>query len=110
MKTTPIVSPHYVAITMLDDTVEAVMILKERLAKEGYEAVIFQSSGGPAIEELAGAGMLAGAVDFIACEPYDEKADVIQLPRLVVPLFTRSSEYDRGKAEGARSIAHWLNQ
>ena len=52
----------YVAVTMLGNTTKAVMALKDRLAEQGYEAVIFHSNGvgGPAMEELAEAGQFVG--------------------------------------------------
>jgi len=102
--------PRYVAITMLDSTDKAVMSIKDRLAEHGYEAVIFQSSGGPAMGELAKAGMLVGAIDFIACEPSDEQVDALQLPRLVVPVCIEFSENDPPRVDVAQSIARWLNQ
>jgi uncharacterized protein (UPF0261 family) len=51
----PVPGEKYVAVTMLGNTTNAVMALKDRLAKHGYEAVIFHSNGvgGPAMEELA---------------------------------------------------------
>jgi uncharacterized protein (UPF0261 family) len=43
-----------VAITMLGNTTKAVMIIRDRLAAQGLEAVVFHSNGvgGPAMEEL----------------------------------------------------------
>ena len=63
----------YVAVTMLGNTTKAVMALKERLAQEGYEAVIFHSNGvgGPAMEELAEAGQFVGVIDYTTNETYD---------------------------------------
>ena len=110
MPASPFLSPRYVAITMLDGTDKAVMSIKDRLAEYGYEAIIFQSSGSPAIAELARAGILAGAIDFIACESYDENVDMVHLPRLVVPVFTEISEHDPHGVEAVKSIAHWLNE
>jgi uncharacterized protein (UPF0261 family) len=64
---------RYVAVTMLGNTTKAVMALKDRLAKDGYEAVIFHSNGvgGPAMEELAEAGQFVGAIDYTTNEVYD---------------------------------------
>lgn len=101
--------PRYVAITMLDGTDKAVMSIKDRLAEHGYEVIIFQSSGGPALEELAQAGMLVGAIEFIACEPSDEQVGVLQLPRLVVPVCTEFNTHDLHGVEAARTIARSLN-
>lgn len=64
---------RYVAVTMLGNTTRAVMALKDRLAEAGYEAVIFHSNGvgGPAMEELAEAGMFVGVIDYTTNETYD---------------------------------------
>ncbi len=64
---------RYVAVTMLGNTTKAVMALKDRLAKAGYEAVIFHSNGvgGPAMEELAEAGQFVGVIDYTTNEVYD---------------------------------------
>lgn len=66
-------SKKYVAVTMLGNTTKAVMALKERLAAEGYEAVIFHSNGvgGSAMEELAEAGQFVGVIDYTTNEVYD---------------------------------------
>lgn len=63
----------YVAVTMLGNTTKAVMALKERLAEDGYEAVIFHSNGvgGTAMEELAEAGQFVGVIDYTTNEVYD---------------------------------------
>jgi uncharacterized protein (UPF0261 family) len=92
---------RYVAVTMLGNTTRAVMALKDRLAEAGYEAVIFHSNGvgGPAMEELAEAGMFAGVIDFTTNETFDPMTGGIHdggpdrlrrvgrcgLPQVVVP-------------------------
>lgn len=92
---------RFVAVTMLGNTTRAVMALKDRLAKAGYEAVIFHSNGvgGPAMEELAEAGQFVGVIDFTTNETYDpmvggihdggpERLSVVGrlgLPQVVVP-------------------------
>ncbi len=69
----PSANERYVAITMLGNTTTAIMALKERLAEEGYEAVIFHSNGvgGSAMEELAEAGQFVGVIDYTTNEVYD---------------------------------------
>ena len=67
---------RYVAITMLGNTTRAVMLLKDLLAEQGYEAVIFHSNGvgGPAMEELiAQAACSSASIDFTT----DELADAL---------------------------------
>ena len=58
---------------MLGNTTTSVMAAKARLAKAGYEAVIFHSNGvgGPAMEELAAEGQFVGIIDFTTNEVYD---------------------------------------
>ncbi len=65
---------RYVAVTMLGNTTKAVMAAKERLAQDGFEAIIFHSNGvgGPAMEELAGQGLFSGVIDFTTDELADE--------------------------------------
>ena len=91
----------YVAVTMLGNTTRAVMALKERLAENSYEAVIFHSNGvgGPAMEELAEAGQFIGVIDFTTNETYDpmtggihdggpdrlKRIGLIGLPQVIVP-------------------------
>ena len=86
----------YVAVTMLGNTTKAVMALKERLAEDGYEAVVFHSNGagGPAMEELAEAGQFDGVIDFTTNEVYDPMTGGIHdggpdrlkvVPRLGIP-------------------------
>jgi uncharacterized protein (UPF0261 family) len=91
----------YAAITMLGNTTKAVMDIKDRLAEHGIEAVIFHSNGvgGPAMEELAEAGMFVGVVDFTTDELSDqlvggfhqggelrlERVGALGLPQIVVP-------------------------
>lgn len=92
---------RYVAVTMLGNTTRAVMALKERLARDGYEAVIFHSNGvgGRAMEELAEAGQFVGVIDFTTNESYDpmtggihdggperlKRVGLAGLPQVVVP-------------------------
>jgi uncharacterized protein (UPF0261 family) len=92
---------RYVAVTMLGNTTRAVMALKDRLAEQGYEAVIFHSNGvgGPAMEELAEAGQFIGVIDFTTNETYDpmtggihdggperlKRVGLLGLPQVVVP-------------------------
>lgn len=101
--TLPPPDPHgrYVAVTMLGNTTRAVMALKDRLAEQGYEAVIFHSNGvgGPAMEEMAEAGQFVGVIDFTTNETYDpmtggihdggperlKRVGRLGLPQVVVP-------------------------
>jgi len=91
----------YVAVTMLGNTTRAVMALKDRLAEDGYEAVIFHSNGvgGPAMEELAEAGQFVGVIDYTTNETYDpmtggihdggpdrlRRIGLVGLPQVIVP-------------------------
>jgi len=91
----------FVAVTMLGNTTRAVMVLKDRLAESGYEAVIFHSNGvgGPAMEQLAKAGQFVGVIDFTTNETYDpmtggihdggpdrlKSVGLLGLPQVVVP-------------------------
>lgn len=99
----PPAGPHdkYVAVTMLGNTTTAVMALKDRLAEDGYEAVIFHSNGvgGPAMEELAEAGQFVGVIDFTTNEIFDpmhggihdagpdrlKRVGLANVPQVVVP-------------------------
>lgn len=97
----PAADDKFVAVTMLGNTTKAVMALKNRLAQEGYEAVIFHSNGvgGPAMEELAEAGQFVGVIDFTTNETYDpmtggihdggpnrlRRVGQVGLPQVVVP-------------------------
>ncbi len=92
---------RYVAMTMLGNTTAPVMQIKERLAAQGLEAVIFHSNGvgGPAMEELAELGMFEGVIDFTTDELSDqlfggfhqggpqrlERVGALGLPQVVVP-------------------------
>src|SRR5215216_4525191 len=100
--------PRYVAITMLDDTPEAVAIIKERLATHGIEAIIFGAGGGPAIKELAQGGLLVGAIEFVACESPPEGIDGLRLSRLVVPVCPDFNT-DGRVADAGHEIARRLN-
>ena len=64
---------RYVAATMLGNTTAAVGAMKQRFADAGYETVVFHSNGvgGPAMEELAKAGLFMGVVDYTTNEIYD---------------------------------------
>ncbi len=97
----PSAEDKYVAVTMLGNTTRAVMALKERLAEQGFEAVIFHSNGvgGPAMEELAEAGQFVGVIDFTTNETYDpmtggihdggperlKRVGLLGLPQVIVP-------------------------
>jgi uncharacterized protein (UPF0261 family) len=63
-----------VAITMLGNTTAAVMMIRDHLARQGLESVIFHSNGvgGPAMEELAAGGLFEGVIDFTTDELTDE--------------------------------------
>ena len=90
-----------VAITMLGNTTKAVMTIRDRLQAHGYEAVIFHSNGvgGPAMEELAEAGLFTGVIDYTTDELTDElvggfhaagptrlrRVGRLGLPQVVVP-------------------------
>lgn len=60
----------YVAVTMLGNTTNAVMALKNELEVAGFEVVTFHANGvgGPAMEELAEAGQFVGVIDFTPSE------------------------------------------
>ena len=97
----PAPEDKFVAVTMLGNTTKAVMNLKDRLAQEGYEAVIFHSNGvgGPAMEELAEDGQFVGVIDFTTNETYDpmtggihdggpnrlKRVGKVGLPQVIVP-------------------------
>lgn len=63
-----------VAITMLGNTTKAVMMIRDQLAAQGLESVIFHSNGvgGQAMEELAAEGLFVGVIDFTTDELTDE--------------------------------------
>ena len=97
----PVPGEKYVAVTMLGNTTRAVMALKDRLAENGYEAVIFHSNGvgGRAMEELAETGHFVGVIDFTTNETFDpmtggihdggpdrlKRIGLLGLPQVVVP-------------------------
>ncbi len=99
--TAPDPEDKFVAVTMLGNTTKSVMALKDRLAEDGYEAVIFHSNGvgGPAMEELAEAGQFVGVIDFTTNETYDpmtggihnggpdrlKRVGLVGIPQVVVP-------------------------
>lgn len=90
-----------VAITMLGNTTKPVMVIRDVLAAQGLDSVIFHSNGvgGPAMEELAEQGLFAGVIDFTTDELADElvggfhaagperlrRVGRLGLPQLVVP-------------------------
>lgn len=98
---TPEAGKKYVAVTMLGNTTKAVMALKERLADDGYEAVVFHSNGvgGSAMEELAEANQFVGVIDFTTNEVNDplvggihdagpdrlKRVGRLGLPQVIVP-------------------------
>jgi uncharacterized protein (UPF0261 family) len=63
-----------VAITMLGNTTKGVMIVRDALARQGLDSVIFHSNGvgGPAMEELAADKLFVGVIDFTTDELTDE--------------------------------------
>ncbi|MFQ5928897.1 MAG: Tm-1-like ATP-binding domain-containing protein, partial [Acidobacteriota bacterium] len=91
----------YVAITMLGNTTKAVMSIRDELAKQDLEAVVFHSNGvgGPAMEELAADNLFVGVIDFTTDELTDELVGgfhaagpqrlagigLLGLPQVVVP-------------------------
>lgn len=99
--TAPDPKDKFVAVTMLGNTTKSVMALKDRLAEDGYEAVIFHSNGvgGPAMEELAEAGQFVGVIDFTTNETYDpmtggihnggpdrlKRIGLVGIPQVIVP-------------------------
>jgi uncharacterized protein (UPF0261 family) len=90
-----------VGITMLGQTTPGVMRLRELLMQAGWDPVIFHANGvgGPAMEELAKQGTLAGVVDYTLSELANSLLDGIHatgpsrltvigelgLPQVVVP-------------------------
>tara|TARA_R100001132_G_scaffold1150_4_gene1335 strand:- start:1626 stop:2849 length:1224 start_codon:yes stop_codon:yes gene_type:complete len=64
---------RYVAATMLGNTTRAVGALKDALAEQGIETVVFHSNGvgGPAMEELAAEGQFMGVIDYTTNEIND---------------------------------------
>jgi len=90
-----------VGITMLGQTTPGVMRLRDVLEQAGYEPVIFHANGvgGPAMEELAQQGALAGVVDYTLSELANSLLDGVHatgparltvigelgLPQVVVP-------------------------
>jgi uncharacterized protein (UPF0261 family) len=92
---------RYVAVTMLGNTTKAVMALKDRLAENGYDAVIFHSNGvgGPAMEEMAEAAQFIGVIDYTTNETFDpmtggihdggpnrlRRVGAVGLPQVIVP-------------------------
>lgn len=92
---------RYVATTMLGNTTKAVGALKDRLAEEGIETVVFHSNGvgGPAMEELAAEGQFVGVIDYTTNEINDplvggihnggpdrlRRIGLLGLPQVLVP-------------------------
>jgi len=62
--------PSTVGLTMLGHTTPAVMRIRARLEREGYEPVVFHANGvgGPAMEDLARGGSIAAVVDYTLSE------------------------------------------
>jgi uncharacterized protein (UPF0261 family) len=99
--TAPNPDDKFVAVTMLGNTTKSVMALKDRLAEDNYEAVIFHSNGvgGPSMEELAEAGQFVGVIDFTTNETYDpmtggihnggpdrlKRVGLVGIPQVIVP-------------------------
>jgi len=91
----------YVAITMLGNTVASVTHIKERLAERGIGTIFFHANGvgGPAMEDLAEAGMFLGVIDFTIDEVVDqhfggyhqggvkrlERVGALGIPQVIVP-------------------------
>ncbi len=113
-------SRRTVAVTMLGNTTRAVMALKDELAEEGYETMVFHSNGvgGPAMEELAGEGHFLGVIDFTTNEVTDPLVGgihdggpdrlrvigVLGLPQVVVPGCIDFSVFEPSKIPSA--LAH----
>jgi uncharacterized protein (UPF0261 family) len=59
-----------VGITMLGQTTPGVMRLRELVTAAGWDTVIFHANGvgGPAMEELARSGVIAGVIDYTLSE------------------------------------------
>ncbi len=92
---------RFVGVTMLGQSTPGVMVMRDRLAAHGYEAVIFHANGvgGPAMEKFAELGTFVGVVDYttneLACAevggfhipPPDrlERVGAVGLPQIVVP-------------------------
>jgi uncharacterized protein (UPF0261 family) len=107
-----------VAITMLGNTTKAVMMIRDRLRARGLESVIFHSNGvgGPAMEELAEAGLFAGVIDYTTDELTDElvggfhaasptrlrRIGQLGLPQVVVPGCIDFSVHGRPEAVPSR--------
>jgi len=91
----------YVALTMLGNTTQAVMHIRDVLKERGYECAIFHSNGvgGPAMEEFAEQGTFVGVIDYTTDELSDalvggfhaappdrlERVGAVGLPQVVVP-------------------------
>ncbi len=71
--TAPTTGRRFVATTMLGNTTKAVGAVKDRLAENGFETVVFHSNGvgGPAMEELAAEGQFVGVIDYTTNEIND---------------------------------------
>jgi len=91
----------YVALTMLGNTTQAVMHIRDLLKEKGFESAIFHSNGvgGPAMEEFAEQGTFVGVIDYTTDELSDalvggfhaappdrlERVGAVGLPQAVVP-------------------------
>jgi uncharacterized protein (UPF0261 family) len=59
-----------IGITMLGQTTPGAMVVAKRLEEAGYEPIIFHANGvgGPAMDDFARDGVLAGVIDFTLSE------------------------------------------
>lgn len=90
-----------IGITMLGQTTPGAMVVAKRLEEAGYEPIIFHANGvgGPAMDDFARDGVLAGVIDFTLSEIANTMFDGVHatgpdrmravvdrgLPLLVVP-------------------------
>ena len=116
--TPPEPGKRYVATTMLGNTTKAVGALKDRLAEDGIETVVFHSNGvgGPAMEELAAEGQFVGVIDYTTNEINDplvggihnggpdrlRRIGLLGLPQVLVPGCVDFSVWAAG------SIPEWM--
>lgn len=117
--TPPEPGKRYVATTMLGNTTKAVGALKDRLADDGIETVVFHSNGvgGPAMEELAAEGQFVGVIDYTTNEINDplvggihnggpdrlRRIGLLGLPQVLVPGCIDFSVWAAG------SVPEWMN-
>lgn len=90
-----------IGLTMLGQTTPGAMVLAKRLEQAGYEPIIFHANGigGPAMDNFARDGLLAGVIDYTVSEVVNTRFDGVHatdahrmtaavqagLPLLVVP-------------------------